>query len=350
MLKNVRKKISSFPSDSYIKKALSNSILNKIECKIRKLTGNELGYGYYPPVFLFVYRHDINTLKELDSDITLIEKNSSTNSCKNLTKFLKATENKVAPGNAVRIWNSGLFEVFIKSIVLKRFSNNNVRLDKKLPNGRNLDAAIKLNDRWFNLEVTILSSSDNDYNAYGRYIEGIIDNPNEVFIRPGKYDSPNSKSPSPYYDEFRIFRKVYDKITDVNLNSDKSQMSTDEPNVLMLFIGDFISPLQYSRGIGWALDELFADQPKGDKNSFIKWINIEIKRLGLKNEWYVKNLNKVISALSKLSGVIVFDGCNGKIIESRINYNAGIDYKISHREMADIEYIFKNIPHYLSAK
>jgi len=46
--------------------------------------------------------------------------------------------------------------------------------------------------------------------------------------------------PSPYYDEFRIFRKVYDKITDKKLNVDKSQMVSDESNILLLFVGDAI--------------------------------------------------------------------------------------------------------------
>ena len=344
MLENVRKKILILPTDNYIKIGLSNNTLNKIESKIEKLRENELAYEYYPPLFLFVYRNDLNVINELNNDILLIKDNSSAKSFKNLTSFLKATENEV------RNWHSGLFEVFIKSELLKKNPKDDVKVDKDLSNGRNCDASIKLNNRWINFEVTILSSSDDDYKAYEQYNEILKKNPNEVLVKPGKYDTPNSKSPCLKYDEFRTFRKVYDKIANELLDVDKSQMSPDEPNVLLLFIGDAISALQHSPSTGWAFDELFAAQPKEKENSFLKWINIEIKRLDFRNEWYCENLNKVISAPRKLSGVIIFNGCNGDIIESRINYNASKENKISHKEMAEIEEIFKDRPNYLTGK
>jgi hypothetical protein len=344
MLENVREKISSLPEDSYIKKALIDNILDNIECKIDHLTFNELKHEYYPPLFLFMYRNDLSIINELDRDILFVKENSSSNSFKDLTTFLKANEKEV------RIWRSKLFEVFVKSILLKRFPKDDVILDKKLPNGRNPDAAIKSNNKWINFEVTILSSSDDDYNAYDQYNKALKNNPNEVLIRPGKFDAPNSKSPSLKYDEFRTFGKVYDKITNDKLNIDKSQMAPNEPNILLISIGDAASVLDDSPGIGWAFDELFASQPKGKDNSLIEWIESAIKHLNHTNEWYIENFNKVIFAPRRLSGVIIFNGCDSKIIESRVNYNAGLQYKISHKEMADIEEIFKERPSYLSDK
>lgn len=341
MLKDVEKKIATLPADNYIKKALIGGTLKRIESKIHKLPVNELEPMYYPPLFLFLFRNDLPTIMALNKDILLIKENSSPKSFNNLIDFLESSEKEA------RKWSSGFFEVFIKARLLKKFPKSHVILDKELPNGRNLDAALKLNDKWINFEVTILSSSDDDYYAYNRFIEECKNNPDEVLIRPGKYDAPNSKSPSLYYDEFRVFRKVYDKIADKKLDVDRSQMAPDEPNILLLLIGDAISVLSDSMGIGWAFDELFADQPKSRINPLLRWIEVEYGRLALGAKWYRKNYDKVVYAPRKLSGVVIFNGCDGKIIDSRINYNANSQHKISHREMAKIEEIFGKRPIYL---
>lgn len=343
MLENVKKKISFLSEDNYIKAALLDGVLNIIESKIIKLQENELAHEYYQPLFLFVYNNDISIINELNNDLLLLKDNSSDNSFQGLISFLRANESK----EGVRIWQSGLFEVFIKSLLLKKFPKNEVKLDKKLPNGKNLDAAIKLNNKCINFEITILSSSDEDYYVSNQYNEALKNNSNEALIRPGKYDATNSKSPSLYYDKFRVFRKIYDKITNERLDVDKSQMSPNEPNVLLLFIGDAISTLNVSPGVGWAFDKLFASQPTSENNSFLQWVENEINRLNLGKVWYRKNVNKVISAPRKLSSIIIFDGCNGSIIESRINYNANKENKISHKEMGEIEEIFKERPIYL---
>ena len=350
MLENVRKKILSLSDDNYIKMALSDDILNEIESKVAKLQENELTYEYYPPLFMFIYRHDLTVINGLNDDILLIKQNSSIEFFNNLITFLQASNNKQTSDKGVRKWANSFFEVFIKANLLKKFSKDIIKLDKKLQNGKNVDVSLKLSNKWMNFEVTMLSSSDEDYYAYDQYNEALKNNPNEVLIRPGKYDTPNSKSPSPYNDRFRIFGKIYDKITNEKLDVDKSQMSPNEPNVILLFIGDALSLLPYSPGVGWAFDELFAAQPKGKESPFIKWIHYKIKHLDFRNEWYCENLNKVISAPRKLSGVIIFNGCNGDIIESRINYNVNKENKISQKEMAEIEEIFKDRPNYFTGK
>jgi hypothetical protein len=355
MLENVREKVSLLSTDNYIRKALSDNTLDEIESTIRKLPENELAYEYYPQLFFFVCNNNESVINELNEDIILIKDNTTSKNFKGLITFLKSSRREV------RRWSSGLFEIFIKMNLLKKFSKDNIRLDKKLFNGRNLDAAVKLNNKWYNFEATILSSSDDDYNAYDRYIEALKNNPNEVLV----------ESKDVHKNKLRVFRKVYDKIADTKLNIERSQISPDEPNILLLFVGDTISPLTHttfpvtsllgpSRAVGWAFDELFADQPTNnlpvhsqpiEKDiPFLEWVKFEIKRLNLGGEWYQKNFKKVVFAPRKLSGVIIFDGYSGKIIESRLNYYADLNYKISHREMADVEDIFKTRPGYLSGK
>jgi len=343
MLNNVREKRDSLPTESAIKLALTDDILCEIESRIRRVPINELKYATYPPLLLFVYRNDVNTVQALEEDILLIKNNSSPESFNNLIGFLKASEKRP------RDWDSAFFEVFIKAVLLKRFAKGSVILDKELPNGRNLDVLVLLYNRWINFEVTILSSSQEDYDVYNSFKEHLKKDPDIVLSRPGKYDPPNSKGPSPYYDEFRVYRKVYDKIADEKLDTDKSQMVPDEPNILLLFIGAAISPLSYSPGIGWAFDELFADQPR-DNSSFLKWFEVEFRRLGLDEEWYSVNSDKIISAPRKLGGTVIFDGSSGEIIGSRMNYNANAEHKISHKEMAEIEEIFRKKPVYVAPK
>ena len=344
MLNDVKQKILILGENSYILKALENNLLNEIESDIKSKPENELEHSLYPPLFLFVYRNNINALKELEKDIQLIKIKSTKKSFNDLINFLQAKSKET------RKWASHLFELSIKSILLKKFSNELIEFDKKLPNEKDIDASLNLNNQIINFEVTLLSSSNYDYNAYNKYVEELKNNPHAVFMRPGKYYENYPNCPLLKYDEFRVLRKVYDKITDEELNIDKSKMSEDQINILLLFIGDSISPLQYSPGIGWAFDELFADQPKGNENDFIKWINIEINNLKLDHKWYCENLDKVIFAPRKLSGVIIFNGCNGDIIESRVNYNAHNKNKISHKLMAEVEEIFKEMPIYISQK
>lgn len=63
-----------------------------------------------------------------------------------------------------------------------------------------------------------------------------------------------------YYNTFRLYAKVYDKIAK-NLDPNKSQCADDEPNVLLVsFSGAFVHPEK--PGWGRALNELFDDQPK----------------------------------------------------------------------------------------
>lgn len=287
MLDNVKKKISNLGENSYITKSLNKNILNEIESEIKSQLENELKYKFYPPLFLFVYRNNINSLKEFEKDILAIKGKSTKKSFNGLIKFLEAKSEET------RRWASGLFEIFIKYNLLKKFSNHFIEFDKKLSNKKDVDASLSFNNKIINFEVTFLSSSNYDHKAYKKYVEELKNEPNEVFMRPGKYYKDYPDCSFLKHDEFRVLRKVYDKITDEKLNINKSRMSENQINILLLFVGDPISPLQYSHGIGWAFDELFVAQPKSEKSCLEKWIYYEIKRLNLDNKWYCNNINKV---------------------------------------------------------
>jgi len=80
--------------DNYIKKALTDDILKRVESEICKLSLNELRHMYYPPLFLFVSRNDLSTITALNEDILLVKENSSKKSFNNLIDFLKAHKKK----------------------------------------------------------------------------------------------------------------------------------------------------------------------------------------------------------------------------------------------------------------
>src|SRR5439155_19723343 len=58
----------------------------------------------------------------------------------------------------------------------------------------------------------------------------------------------------------RFYAKVFDKLAK-DLNPSKSQFADDEPNVFLVSCSG-LGVRSDNPGVGWALDKLFADQPK----------------------------------------------------------------------------------------
>ena len=113
------------------------------------------------------------------------------------------------------------------------------------------------------------------------------------------------------------------------------------------------TPLSLSLGIHWALDELLSIQPTGRKYansenmidiSLSGWLNFYARELVSKGlltqSYFIDNYHKIISAPQKISAIIIFD--RFKKIQSRINYNASSEHKVSHLLMSEIEKIFDN--------
>jgi len=96
--------------------------------------------------------------------------------------------------------------------------------------------------------------------------------------------------------------------------------------------------------VGWALDELFADQPRkrtiapgesGIDIALTGWIDRKAKELQaggkLTTAQYAKDLPQIIAAPRGLGGILVFDGY--LLTTARVNYNAQRACRLSHREM-----------------
>jgi len=99
---------------------------------------------------------------------------------------------------------------------------------------------------------------------------------------------------------------------------------------------------QASAPIGWALDELFASQPNDNQTpaSLCQWLLHQLR----KAQQPKSSLDDLLKALSRVSGIIVFDGC--RLGVARINYNTEAVHKITHDEMAVFERLLSVPPLY----
>ncbi len=176
-------------------------------------------------------------------------------------------------------------------------------------------------------------------------------------MRPGEFDPPNAKGPSPYYDCVRFYAKIYNKIAD-NLDPTRGQLSEDSANILAVSFYSPRAPLwATSSGVGWALDELFADQPKSGMRlkeeppgridiSLMGWLEFTASDLhqtsGLDLKRYTDAFHEVVGAPKKIGGVLLLDGCALKA--SRVNYSARASCSVSHQEISEFEELLGNPP------
>ncbi len=348
LVQDVREKLAALPSDGPIRKALPESKMKEIADRVEIAPTSDLESGYWPPLFCFVSRRDIADLTEFESDLRLVcTKSSSPDSVVN---FLEAN-----PQEDTR-WTSGLFELCIKACVIKQ-TQSAIEVDSALPNGSRPDIRLSLNGRnvWF--ECTVLGDSQEDRAAWDRYMQVRKIDKSVQMVRPGNFDTADSKGPSLYYDCLRMYLKVFNKLAP-NFNPDKSQVSPDEPNVLLISIASSKSPLSQSPGIGWALDELLADQPKGEARvkdvapsldiSLSGWLDFQARDLSqqskLEFKAYCQRFHEIIALPRRLGAIIVFDGY--KIEHARVNYNALSKCSLSHKNAARFEEILGGIPRY----
>lgn len=343
MPQEVRQKLSSMLPTGYVRSALSDSYLLEIEARIQREKSETLEWGYWPPLFLFVYRSPVTAIQSLENDLSLVIKRSS-RSPDELTDFLKAQPQDD------RKWIAGLFEVFVKSTLLKK-KGDGVILDRLLPSGRDSDVQIGMGSRQFRLECTVLTDSDEDRLVWDKYMEAKKQDDNATLVRPGRFDPPNAKGPSLDYDCLRFYAKVYDKLAE-RLDPTKSQLDENVPNVLLISVGTRLSLGSTNPGIGWALDELFADQPKprtSDRLSLSNWLDFYANELSSKGLLDLSNyqqlFHEIVSAPRKLGGVLLFDRCSLKC--SRVNYNANPSCKLSHPEIAQLEELLVWPPDYV---
>ena len=347
---DVRKKRDALTPESQVRKALTDEVLNRTTVFIEQAEITDLLYAYRPPVFGLVARLETPALSELDADIDLVVQSSTPQKQKELTHFLEA-----GPKEKVGPWYGGLFDIWAKATALK--SGKPIQLDSVLPSGRDHDIKLSLGGRDFHIENTVITQDDESREVWDRFLRDKRTDPDKVLIRPGAYCPLNAKGPSPYYDALRLYAKIYDKLAK-DCNPSKTQLAENAPNILLIsFAGPAVRVDSPSNG--WVLDELFADQPKlchasapdGITDiSLDAWIDFttdELVRRGkMTVDFKCDNFSSIMAAPRRLAGVLLFDGST--FANSRVNYNAHEQCRVSHREIVELEDLFTRTVAYWS--
>ena len=318
MIDEVRAKLAHLAHDSPIKRSFPGSRLEAIHKKVEANTAEDLEWGRWQPLFLFVKNSSEAAIQAFDDDLRLIEARSVVKA-KKLLQFLASESDGAQP------WAGGMFEVYVKATALRGMEISNVSLDWKLPNGRRPDLKIDIGGRSICIECTSLGESDASDERWHRYTDALQANRDDVLV----------ELQDPYTQSRRLYAKVFDKIAP-GLDAGRSQLDEGGPNLILLSLNAVTSDLSAcSPAVGWALDEFFASQPTGDRSpaSMCNWLLLQRKQVQPASS----SFDDLLKALAQVSGILIFDGC--KLRAARINYNADAVHMISHSTMAAVEHL-----------
>ena len=215
-----------------------------------------------------------------------------------------------------------------------------VMFDAPLANGRDVDILLAGPERSYSIECTVITESDEDQQVHDEWLGARKSTPDLLLARPGPFDPVNAKGPSAYYDTNRFYIKVFDKLQKGG-DPAKSQTSPDCPNLLLLSCFPVhSSPLPFSPGLGWALDELFSGQPNmGALKQMPPGSSLpDISLMTFLRRQWPATATDLLQCPARLSGALIFN-CLG-LQRGRVNYNANPDQQLSHVEMAILEMVF----------
>lgn len=334
----------SLPASSHVRAAITKELIAELRDKIETTPKvADLDYGYWPCIFGFVLSTPIEAIRELDDDIGLVLSSTESSRQSAMTRFLgtRATDHSSR-------WYGGLFELWAKATLVRRAKA--VEFDVSLTNGRDRDIVAEVAGRQFNFECSVITQDDESRDVWDRFIEDRKANPTKrkPLVRPGPYDLPNSKGPSPYYMPLRLYGKFFDKLTK-DLDPTRGQIVDDQPNIILVC---FAGPGVHSDdpSVNWAIEELFANHPKipctGVPEGFTDislpaWADFTANNLIAKKkmsvDWYCDHSSEVIGAPRRLGAAMLFDGTT--FAKARMNYNAHEQNAITHAEMAELERI-----------
>jgi len=272
----------------------------------------------------------------LDSDIQMVRDHPTSDP-------VQATAWLSAKRGESRKLRAGLVETTAKARALAFADASDgwtVTFDAQLANGRDVDMLLSGPERWYYIECTVITESDEDQQVHDEWLEARKSTPDLLLARPGPFDSPNTKGPSPYYDANRFYIKVFDKLQKGG-NPAQSQTSPDCPNILLLSCFPVHStPLPFSPGLRWALDELFSGQPNmGAVKQMPPGSSLpDISLMTFLRRQWPTTAADLLECPARLSGALIFN-CLG-LQGGRINYNANADQQMSHRDMAFLEMVF----------
>jgi hypothetical protein len=327
--------VHALPVGSPIAAVLTDAYLQEQ----RKWVGDEanLENAEWPPLLgwtMAPWRADEIAL--LDSDIQMVRDHPTSNP-------VQATGWLSAKRGESRKLRAGLVETTAKARALAFADASDgwtVTFDAQLANGRDVDILLSGPERSYYIECTVITESDEDQQVHDEWLEARKSTPSLLLARPGPFDSPNAKGPSPYYDANRFYIKVFDKLQKGG-NPAQSQTSPDCPNILLLSCFPVHSaPLPFSPGLGWALDELFSGQPNmGAVKQMPPGSSLpDISLMTFLRRQWPTTAADLLECPARLSGALIFN-CLG-LQGGRINYNANADQQVSHLDMAFLEMIF----------
>ena len=340
-IRMARETVAALGSSSHIGNSMPGARLDGLEQYVRLTPAHDLQYSKLPPAFGILASSSIEDVRLIDKDLDLVIAKSKPEKAREIVGFLAASET-----DKIGTWYGGMFDVWSKCVIIR--SGLSAEFDRLLPNGRDHDIMLDLDGTKLNLENTVITQDDESLEVWDHFLSDKRSDPAKVLIRPGPYCPPNAKGPSPYYDTLRVYAKVFDKVAK-QLNPGKSQFPEDEKNVLLLsFCGIGVNAL--SPSVSWALDELFACQPRGKRGgagkdiSLQAWIDFTadelIARGKISVEDHVGRFQDIFRALRRLSGVLLF--ADKKLVAARVNYNADKSSRISHAEISKLEELYRS--------
>jgi hypothetical protein len=344
-------KLAALPSSSYVRGALPKDRLDAAfadACRqLEEAGGNASTLISFPPLVLFCDRRSVSQIEAFEEDLQHVIRHSKRKSPEELTQFLCASTGR---GDG---WSGALFELSVKARLL-RIPGLAVDFDVLLANGRETDALVYWSGKTLCVECSVIGESEEDWKAWARFLASQKIRQDSVYVRPGPFDEGDARSPSPYYDAVRVYGKVYDKLAN-RLDPRRSQFLPDTPSVVALSIWAPTTPLDAnSPGVRWALDELFADQPRkrtiaegepGIDISLGGCIDFAMRDLGLGVEERAERGRQLIAAPRGLGGVVLFNEC--RIGTARMNYHARTACRLTHEDMARLEAWLGRAPYWM---
>jgi hypothetical protein len=177
---------------------------------------------------------------------------------------VKATAWLSAKRGESRKLRAGLVETTAKARTLAFADASDgwtVTFDAELANGRDVDILLSGPERSYYIECTVITESDEDQQVHDEWLEARKSTPGLLLARPGPFDSPNAKGPSPLLRRQSLLHQGVRQAA-------KKRQSSAEPNEpglpehppAVLLSGPQRTAAVFTR-TGWTLDELFSGQP-----------------------------------------------------------------------------------------
>jgi len=323
MVATVREKLSRHPGSSLIRAHFQDVRLDEIEKKIAGTDASDLEWTYWQPFFLFLKNASEAEIDILDDDLRIVSDRTPLGESP-VCRFLRDETEDANP------WVGGLFEVFAKAALLRSNFLTVDALDWRLPNGRDIDAKVRIGQRTVGVEITTRGDSTAAKGRWERHCTEILaEDRDQAFC-----ESQDAYAPGRW-----LYDTVFNKLA-LDFNATRSQFLPDAANLLLIGLSPLVSDLTPSSpAIGWALDELFSRQPTQNNSP----VSLEAY-LRHKLQGQTGTMTELLAAPSEISGVLVFDRCTLKV--ARINYNAREGCRLSHEEMACFEKVLACPPAY----